>query len=137
MTKAKKPPVKKTSIPTVEKVRKVALWLLEKKAKDLVAMDISKVCSVTESMIVATAANVRQAQALADHVLAKCGEENISFLGMDGYKTGQWILVDLNDVLVHIFMEDARGFYNLEGLWSEGVEISLPKAPAAPAEPNT
>jgi len=110
---------------------------MEKKAKDLIAMDISKVCSVTESMIVATAANVRQSQALADHVLARCGEENISFLGMDGYKTGQWILVDLNDVLVHIFMEDARGFYNLEGLWSEGVVIPLPKAPAAPAEPNS
>lgn len=137
MTKAKKPPVKKTSIPTLDKLRKVALWLLEKKAKDLVAMDISKVCSVTESMVVATAANVRQAQALADHLLAKCAEENISFLGMDGYKAGQWILVDLNDVLVHIFMEDVREFYNLEGLWSEGVKIALPKAPAAPAEPRS
>lgn len=126
------PKSKKPIIPTVDKVRLVALWLMEKKAKDLTALDVSKVCSVTEAMIVATAANMRQAQALADHVLAKCKEEKFPFLGMDGYKTGQWILVDLNDVLVHIFMEDARGFYNIEGLWAEGGEIALPEAPAVP-----
>lgn len=122
---------KKTSIPTSEKVRRVATWLLEKKAKDLTALDVSAVCTVTEAMIVATAGNVRQAQTLADHVLARCGEENISFLGMDGYKTGQWILVDLNDVLVHIFMDEARQFYNIEGLWAEGKDIPLPEAPEA------
>lgn len=129
MTKAKK-----TSIPTREKVIRVAGWLLEKKARDIVALDVSRVCTVTETMIVATAANVRQAQALADHVLAKCGEEKISLLGMDGYKTGQWILVDLNDVIVHIFMEEARQFYNIEGLWAEGEEIALPEAPIAAPE---
>jgi ribosome-associated protein len=127
---------KNPSIPTSEKVRRVATWLLEKKAKDLMALDVSAVCTVTESMLVATAANVRQAQALADHVLSKCGEEKISFLGMDGYKTGQWILVDLNDVLVHIFMDEARQFYNIEGLWAEGKEIALPEEPA-PASTDT
>ena len=108
---------------TDEKVRHVASWLLEKKAKDLTGLDVSRLCSFTEAMIVATAANVRQAQALADFVLLKCGEERIAFIGMDGYKTGQWILVDLNDVLVHIFQEETRRFYNIEGLWSEGAEI--------------
>jgi len=122
MTKTKKP-----TIPTVDKVRLVAAWLAEKKAKDVLALDVSKVCSVTEAMIVATAANVRQAQAMADHVLAKCSEEKISFLGMDGYKTGQWVLVDLNDVIVHIFMDEARQFYNIEGLWAEGTSIALPE----------
>jgi len=115
-----------------EKVRRVASWLREKKGKDLVAMDVSRVCTITETMIVATAANMRQAQAMADHVLTKCGEEGIPFLGMDGYKTGQWVLVDLNDVIVHIFMDEARQFYNIEGLWSEGVDITLPEDPKVP-----
>ena len=110
---------------------------MEKKAKNIVALDVSKVCTVTEAMIVATAANVRQAQALADHILARCGEEKISFLGMDGYKTGQWVLLDLNDILVHIFMEEAREFYNIEGLWAEGEEIPLPEAPVAPVESHS
>jgi len=118
---------KKPTIPTADKVRLVAGWLFEKKAKDVVALDVSKICNVTEAMIVATAANMRQAQAMADHVLTKCSEEKISFLGMDGYKTGQWVLVDLNDVIVHIFMDEARQFYNIEGLWAEGGEITLPE----------
>uniref|UniRef100_A0A7C4AAN5 Ribosomal silencing factor RsfS n=1 Tax=Fundidesulfovibrio putealis TaxID=270496 RepID=A0A7C4AAN5_9BACT len=110
---------------TLEKVRLVATWLGEKKARDITALDVSSVCSVTEAMVIATATNMRQAQALADHVLAKCAEEKVRMLGMDGYKTGQWILVDLNDVLVHIFMEEARQFYNIEGLWAEGAEIPV------------
>ena len=113
----------------IGKVRLVASWLREKKGKDLVAIDVSRICTVTESMLVATAANVRQAQAMADHVLARCGEDKISFLGMDGFKAGQWILVDLNDVLVHIFQEETRQFYNIEGLWAEGGEIDLPRLP--------
>jgi len=117
----------RTVLTTEEKVRRVASWLLEKKAKDLAALDVSRLCSFTEAMIVASAANARQAQALADAVLLKCGEERIALMGMDGYKTGQWILVDLNDVLVHIFLEETRRFYNIEGLWSEGAEIALPE----------
>ena len=119
---------------TEEKVRRVASWLLEKKAKDLAALDVSHLCSFTEAMIVATAANIRQAQALADFVLLKCGEERVTLMGMDGYKTGQWILVDLNDVLVHVFLEETRRFYNIEGLWSEGAEIALSEPSETPTQ---
>ena len=121
------PMIKSRILSTEEKVRRVASWLLEKKAADLTALDVSLLCSFTEAMIVATAANARQAQALADFILQKCGEEHWAFVGMDGYKTGQWILVDLNDVVVHIFQEETRRFYNIEGLWSEGAEIALPE----------
>lgn len=115
-----------STISTHDKVRLVAGWLVDKKAQDVTALDISRVCTVTEAMIVATVTSARQAQAMADHVLTQCAENKISFLGMDGYKSGQWVLVDLNDVLVHIFMEESRTFYNLEGLWSEGLPIDLP-----------
>lgn len=125
---------KKSIMPTRDKVLLVANWLYEKKARNVTALDVSKVCSVTDVMVVATAGSMRQAQTLADHVLSRCGEHNISFLGMDGYKTGQWVLVDLNDVIVHIFLEEARDFYNIEGLWSEGQSIPLPEAPPAPID---
>jgi ribosome-associated protein len=123
----------KPQMTSQDKARLVAGWLQEKKARDLLALDVSRICSVADVMLVATASNVRHAQALADNLLARCGQEGISFLGMDGYKTGQWVLVDLNDVLVHIFMEEARTFYNIEGLWSEGAEISLPEEPQTQA----
>ncbi len=113
----------------------VASWLLDKKAKDIVALDVAPFNPICEAMVVASAVSVRQAKALADHVLAKCGEEGFSYLGMEGYGHGQWVLLDLNDVLVHIFQEDLRSFYNIEGLWSEGKPIPLP-APAPKARTN-
>jgi ribosome-associated protein len=112
----------------------VALWLHEKKAKDIKAVDVAGLSPISDAMVMASAASVRQAQALADHVLANCGDHGFSYLGMEGYNTGQWVLLDLNDVLVNIFQEDQRSFYNLEGLWSEGkpIALTLPKRTKEP-----
>jgi ribosome-associated protein len=110
---------------TLDKVRTLAAWLAEKKAKDIVAIDVAKISNIAEAMVLASAGSARQAQALADHLMQRCGEEKIPFLGHEGYKNAQWILVDLGDVLVHVFQEESRGFYNLEGLWSEGPAIAL------------
>lgn len=109
----------------VEKMRMVAGWLYDKQARRITAMDVAGLCSVTEGLVLCTAGSVRHAQALADHVLDMAGENGMAYLGMEGYKGGGWILVDLNDVLVHVFLEDSRGFYNLEGLWSEAAFLEL------------
>jgi len=121
---------KKTPLSTRDKAVRIAGWLHDKQAKDIVALDVAAVNPVCEAMIVASAANVRQAKALADHVLKCCSERGLPYLGMEGYALGQWVLLDLNDVMVHIFQEDVRPFYNLEGLWSEGHPIPLPFADA-------
>lgn len=122
------------TITPAHKAARVAAWLHEKKAKDIKAVDVTGLSPICEAMVMASAASVRQAQALADHVLACCGDHGFSYLGMEGYRTGQWVLVDLNDVLVNIFQEDQRSFYNLEGLWSEGkpIPLSLSKPSDAP-----
>ncbi|MFP5259742.1 MAG: ribosome silencing factor [Acidobacteriota bacterium] len=122
------------TISPAHKAARVAAWLHEKKAKDIKAVDVTGLSPICEAMVMASAASVRQAQALADHVLACCGDHGFSYLGMEGYRTGQWVLVDLNDVLVNIFQEDQRSFYNLEGLWSEGkpIPLSLSKPSDAP-----
>ena len=114
------------SLSTRDKAILVASWLLEKKAKDVLALDVETINPVCEAIVVASAANVRQAKALADHVLARCGEEGLSYRGMEGYRLAQWVLVDLNDVMIHIFLDELRSFYNIEGLWSEGTPIALP-----------
>lgn len=122
-----------------DKAVMVASWLAEKKAKDILALDVAPVNPVCDAMILASAVSLRQAKALADHVLSRCGEEGFSYLGMEGYGNGQWVLLDLNDVMVHIFQEDLRSFYNLEGLWSEGARIPLPALPRPEtrSEPET
>jgi len=113
-------------MPTIDKVKVVAGWLQEKKAMDIRALDIQGLSPITETLVIATATSVRHAQGLANHVLDKVSEEKLEYLGMEGFQQGAWILLDLNDVLVHIFQEDNRGFYNIEGLWSEGKPIELP-----------
>ncbi len=113
-------------IPTTEKAQTVATWLRDKKAMDIVALDVRGISPITESLVVATATSVRHAQGLANHVLDKVNEEKLEYLGMEGSQQGSWILIDLNDVLIHIFQVDNRQFYNIEGLWSEGTPIELP-----------
>ena len=108
-----------------DKTLQIASWLHDKKAANIVALDVAAINPVCEAMIVASAANVRQAKALAEHVLERCAEAGFSYLGMEGQRLGQWVLIDLNDVMVHIFQDELRPFYNLEGLWSEGTPIPL------------
>jgi len=116
---------KKIDLDTVRKAILVASWLHEKKGRDIVALDVTGLSPICEAMVAVSATSARQAKALADHTLAMCAERGIAYLGMEGYRTGQWILVDMNDVLVHIFLEETREFYNIEGLWSEAKPIPL------------
>ncbi|WP_461834457.1 ribosome silencing factor [Desulfothermus sp.] len=100
-----------------DKVENIANWLLEKKAKDVVSIDISEFGSITDVIIIASSVNTRHNQALADFVLEKVSENKWEYLGMEGYKAGNWILIDLNEIIVHLFLEEIREFYNIEGLW--------------------
>jgi ribosome-associated protein len=112
-------------IDTKEKARKVAGWLDDKQASEIIGIDVHEVCPIAEIVMVVTAKGIRHSQALADHILGMLAESKIEYLGMEGYKSGDWILLDLNDIIVHIFQEDNRSFYNIEGLWSEGTQIEL------------
>lgn len=108
------------------KAEKIAGWLAESKATDVMVLNVHRLSSVTEAMVLATAASARQAQGLTDRLMQHLAEEKIECLGQEGYQSAAWILVDLNDVLVHIFLPDTRTFYNIEGLWAEGKPFSLP-----------
>lgn len=104
---------------SMEKARLVAGWLEDKQALDILGLDLRGLSEATESMIVVSARNLRHAKALADHLLHMVAENSWEMLGMEGYKTGEWVLVDLNDVVVHIFQPAVRDFFNLEGLWAK------------------
>jgi ribosome-associated protein len=113
------------AIETKDKLQLISEWLDEKQAIDVVAIDVTGICPISEIVMVVSAKGVRHAQSLADNTLEKLAAENIEYLGMEGYQTGDWILLDLNDIIIHIFQEDNRGFYNVEGLWSEGKRVEL------------
>ncbi len=120
---AKKKTKKYSDIPSPDKARLVCAWLDDKQAGNIKALDVRGISQVTDVIVLATARTGRHAQALADHVLDMAGSENIEYLGMEGYKGAEWVLMDLNDVVVHIFQSEVRSFYNLEGLWAEGIPL--------------
>lgn len=108
----------------------IARWLEEKKAKDIVVLDVTPFSAVADVMVICTAQSARHAQALADWILERFAEQGIAYLGMEGYVEGRWVLVDGNDVLVHILQEESREFYNLDGLWARGNNLlAKPDAP--------
>ncbi len=89
------------------------------KGFDITVMDVRKLTSMTSYMIVASATSSRQAKSIADNVREKLKEKGYSIRGTEGEKEGEWVLVDLNDIVVHIMVPTTRAYYNLEQLWGE------------------
>jgi len=89
------------------------------KGFDISVMDVRKLTSMTNYMIVASANSSRQAKAVADNVREKIKEKGFAIRGTEGEKEGEWVLVDLDDIVVHIMVPATRAYYNLEQLWGE------------------
>jgi len=100
----------------------------EKKAFDIVAIDLREIASFTEFFIIASGANMRQGQAISDEITEKLKEQlNSRVIRIEGYQTGEWILLDYGDFIVHIFEQKAREFYDLERLWRDARRVEIPK----------
>jgi len=106
-----------SAAPYTEKVAAIVAWLEDKKAKDILGLDMAKENNLSDAVVIATATSVRHAQGLAEHVLRSAREHNYEYLRMEGNVVGQWILLDLNDVIVHIFQPDTRTLFRLDDLW--------------------
>lgn len=89
------------------------------KGFDISVMDVRKLTSMTNYMIVASANSSRQAKSIADNVREKLKEKGFAIRGTEGEKDGEWVLVDLDDIIVHIMIPATRAYYNLEQLWGE------------------
>ncbi len=89
------------------------------KGFDINAMDVRKLTNMTSYMIVCSATSSRQAKAIGDNVREKMKEKGYNIRGTEGEKEGGWVLVDLNDIVVHIMVPATRAYYNLEQLWGD------------------
>jgi ribosome-associated protein len=88
------------------------------KAKDIVKLDVRDMTTVTDYMIVASGTSTRHVQALVDNVVDKASAAGHKPIGVEGESGGEWVLLDLQDALVHVMLPKVRDFYNLEKLWS-------------------
>ena len=91
--------------------------ILQKKAKDIVVLNVKEKSSFTDYMIVCSGATERQTQAVCASIQQSLKKEDILPLGVEGEAHGQWILLDYDDVVISIFLESLRSFYDLENLW--------------------
>jgi len=100
----------------IAKFSNVLKELWEKKAENVVALDITKFYTYADYVLICTGTSTKHTQSIADAVYEKAKEQKKQVL-IEGYNEGTWILLDLGEVVVHIFTEDKRDLYNLEGLW--------------------
>ena len=106
-------------------VQQLAAAALDRKAQDLVALDVHELTSFAEAFLLATGTSARHVRSLADAMLEACRAMGNSPLGVEGYDEGRWVLIDLNEVVVHIFQAEVREYYDLERLWADAPIIEL------------
>ena len=115
------------TIDTMELVEIAVRAAGEKKATEIVALDLREVASFTEYFVICTGANTRQVQAIsnsAEEELRRVGKRP---LHIEGYSTGEWILLDYGDFIMHVFSNSSRRFYDLERLWRDAGPVKLPE----------
>ena len=106
------------------KMTQLAIAALEdKKAEDITLIDIAKVSVLADYFLIANGNNRNQVQAMADNVDEQLTKAGYSLKSMEGYPTGNWILMDYGDVIIHVFDEENRLFYDLERIWRDGKEL--------------
>ncbi len=103
-----------------ELLKLVETVLDERKALNVITLDVRGKTSITDYMVLATGTSTRHAKSLCDYVVEKVKENGIQPLGMEGQLGSDWVLVDLGDVVVHVMTGQAREFYQLEKLWAVG-----------------
>jgi|APFre7841882590_1041340.scaffolds.fasta_scaffold107622_2 ribosome-associated protein len=98
---------------------KVVTALEDKKATDIVVLDVRGICTFSDYIIICTGMSDRQIKAMAEHVIEKFGKP----FGKEGIEQGRWVLLDYVDVVIHIFQDEIRRYYDIEGMWFEAKRI--------------
>ena len=108
-----------------EMVKTAVAALRDKKGEDIRVIDISGVTVIADYFIIASGSNPNQVQALVDNVEEQMYKAGYDDPRVEGYNTASWVLLDYNDVIVHVFSQDDRLFYDLERIWRDGKEIDV------------
>ena len=109
----------------VARASAIAEAALDKKCLQLVALDMREVTSVADTFLLMTGTSDRHARSIADGIVECVRASGEKPLGVEGYDEGRWVLIDLGDVIVHVFQEKVREAYDLERLWSDAPAMDL------------
>jgi ribosome-associated protein len=115
-----------TTLPDTYPAQSLNLYIqaaLGKKAMDLVVLDVRKLSSIADVFIICSGLSNRQVVAIAEHIQEDLKKQGIKPLSVEGKKEGHWVLLDYGHVIIHVFYEPIRSFYDLEGLWIDAERI--------------
>jgi ribosome-associated protein len=104
---------------------RAAYLALEKKAHDIVILDLRKLTSATDRFVVCSGDSENQVKAIADHVAEQLGREGLKPWHLEGLAGRRWVLIDFVDVVVHVFYSDTRAYYGLENLWGDAPAVRI------------
>ena len=109
----------------MEKARLCLATILERKAVDPILLHVEDLTTVADYFLITGGNSTRQVQAISRHLQKTLKDKGVKAYGVEGEQEGRWVLLDYGDVVIHIFYQPVREFYDLEGLWVEAPEISL------------
>ena len=109
----------------LDKALLASRFIKERKAIDPLLFEVGKLSSITDYFLIASGNSSRQVQAISRHLAKRMREKGHKVYGIEGENEGQWILMDYGDLVIHIFFDPVREFYNLEGLWIEAPRIEI------------
>lgn len=125
--------VAETSEPLDERIVAALHAASDKKALDMVVLDLRGISSFTDYFLITSGTNVRQVQAIADEIVERLKKQGTRAARVEGYQTAEWVLVDYGDFIVHVFENKSRLFYDLERLWRDAARVAFPEDIAADA----
>ena len=117
----------KKDIGPKQKAQEAARLALDKKAKDVLILDMRKACGFCDYFVILSADSSRQIEAISKAIIEGLEKQNINLSSCEGTAVSNWMLLDYRDVVIHIFHPEKRAFYNLEKLWQETKRVRLPR----------
>ena len=100
-------------------IKLIGELLLEKKSKDITVLEVEKITSITDFIIICTSNSSTQTKAIVDHIRSRLKELGSIPLNIEGYSNLSWVLMDYGNIIIHVFLPEFRKFYNLERLWGD------------------
>ncbi len=110
---------------TIEIVKQLVCSLDKHKAHDIRVIQVTEITSLADYFVIAAGSSSTQVRALVDYAEMEMGQLGVHPLRTEGYQNSQWTLLDFGQVVVHVFQEETRSFYDLERLWKDGKEIDI------------
>ena len=105
--------------------QRISELMIEKKAVDIIIIDVKKITTLTDFFVVCTSESQPQTRAITDHINQKMKEDGIKSWHIEGYEHLDWVLIDFVNIFVHIFSKETREYYEFERLWADGIITTI------------